>query len=116
MTAAPTARPATFVEAGPFWRLTLGLLRASAITMPWRRIYIVSRRFDDAVLRRHELIHIEQIDRDGVVLFCLRYVWWSARYGYWKNPYEVEAFAREREPPNGQATVSRRRGQKRVPS
>ena len=113
---AASAKRATFVRAGLFWRPTLWLLGASAITMPWRRIYIIRERLDDAILRRHEMIHIEQIDRDGVVLFCLRYVWWSARYGYWNNPYEVEAYAREREPPSGQATMSKRRGQKRVPS
>ncbi len=86
---------AVFVEAGPFWGTTLRLLRASAITMPWRRIYIIGRRIDDQTLRRHEMVHIEQIERDGVLVFCAKYVWWSIRYGYWRNPYEVEAYDRE---------------------
>ena len=95
----PRPRPATFVEARLFWRPALWLLGASAITMPWRRIYVVAERFDDPVLRRHEMIHIEQIDRDGVIVFCVRYLWWGVRHGYWNNPYEVEAYARENEPP-----------------
>lgn len=95
---ASQARRATFVPAGLFWRPMLWLLRASAITMPWRRIYIVRERLDDPVLRRHEMIHIEQLERDGTLWFCVRYAWWSLRHGYWRNPYEVEAYAREREP------------------
>lgn len=70
---------------------------ARAITMPWRSIYVLAHHWSDARLRRHELIHIEQIGRDGAVRFTLVYLWWLVRYGYWKNPYEVEAYAREDE-------------------
>ena len=84
-----------FKVAGLFWRPALYILNASAITMPWRRVYMRPDCFDDVVLRRHELVHIEQIDRDGPVLFCLKYGWWLLRYGYWNNPYEVEAYERE---------------------
>ena len=98
-TAARTGPPSTtysrFVIAGLFWQPMLRILSASAITMPWRSIYVIPERFDDETLRQHELVHIEQIERDGVVKFCLLYVWWTARYGYWKNPYEIEAYARE---------------------
>jgi hypothetical protein len=101
---------ATFVEAGLFWRPALRLLGASAITMPWRRIYIIGERLDDPVLRRHEMIHIEQLERDGTVWFCLRYLWWSLRYGYWHNPYEVEAYARENEPGVIPGAIDKRTG------
>lgn len=31
------------------------------------------------------------IERDGRILFGIKRLWWLARYGYWRNPYEVEA-------------------------
>ena len=57
-----------------------------AITLPPLGIY---------VLLRHERKHLEQIERDGRILFSVKYLWWLARYGYWNNPYEVEARAAE---------------------
>ncbi len=42
---------------------------------------------------RHELEHIYQIGRDGRFFFYLKYFYYSLRYGYEKNPYELEARA-----------------------
>ena len=39
----------------------------------------------------HEQAHIEQVKRDGRLKFIFKYLWYSIRYGYDKNPYEVEA-------------------------
>lgn len=39
----------------------------------------------------HELVHVEQYERFGFVGFLARYVWYTLRYGYAKNPLEVEA-------------------------
>ena len=100
---------AVFVEAGPFWRSALWLLGANAITMPWRRIYIMNARFNDPVLRRHEMVHIEQLERDGTIVFCTKYLWWIVRYGYWRNPYEVEAYRREQEQGGLEGTRSKPR-------
>jgi len=61
----------------------------------WNTIYLRPGYENDAALIRHEKAHLEQIERDGRVLFSIRYLWWLARYGYWDNPYEVEARARE---------------------
>ena len=36
---------------------------------------------------------MEQIERDGRVVFALKYSWWTIRHGCWNNPYEVEARA-----------------------
>ncbi len=105
---------AIFVQAGVFWRPTLHLLGAAAITMPWRRIYALREHFDDEILRRHEMIHIEQIERDGAVVFSLRYLCWLARYGDRQNPYEIEAYAREKDPaPSQLAKKVRRVGNRR---
>ncbi len=111
----PRHERAIFLQARVFWRPALRLLGAAAITMPWRRIYVLGEHFDDEILRRHEMIHIEQIERDGAVLFSLRYLWWLARYGYRQNPYEIDAYAREKEPvpsrlPKKVRRVGNRRG------
>ncbi len=50
-----------------------------------------------AKLLKHELVHIEQIYRDGFFKFYLTYIWYSIRYGYKNNPYEVEAYRRQEE-------------------
>jgi len=40
---------------------------------------------------RHELEHAYQQIRDGRITFYLKYFYYSLRYGYEDNPYEVEA-------------------------
>lgn len=59
----------------------------------WRVIYVMPGHESNQQVIRHELKHLEQIERDGRVLFGIKYVWWLARYGYRNNPYEVEARA-----------------------
>ena len=83
----------------PF-RIARGLTRALMIrwglvglAMPWGRAYLLEEYSRSTGLRRHELVHLRQIQRDGALLFTLRYLWWLARYGYWKNPYEIEAYS-----------------------
>ncbi len=82
------------VARGPF-KLLLQVLGAVGITMPWGRVYLREPWFEDRLTRLHELAHLRQIQRDGPLFFCVRYFWWQMRYGYWKNPYEVEAYAVE---------------------
>jgi hypothetical protein len=40
---------------------------------------------------RHELKHVEQFQRYGLVRFLLLYSWYSFKYGYYNNPFEIEA-------------------------
>ena len=40
----------------------------------------------------HERIHLEQQKELWVIPFYLIYLWWSIRYGYYNNPFEVEAY------------------------
>ncbi len=66
-----------------------------AITLPpfgiyARPYYILSER-----LQRHENAHWQQYKRMGALKFYAKYLWLSARYGYWNNPMEVEARAAE---------------------
>jgi hypothetical protein len=57
----------------------------------WHTIYLMPGYEDNEQLIRHEVAHLDQIERDGRVLFTIKYLWWTLRYGYWNNPYEVEA-------------------------
>ena len=82
------------VARGPF-RWLLIVLRSVGIAMPWGRAYILEPWFHDRLTRLHELVHLKQIRRDGSVRFTCRYLWWLMRYGYWRNPYELEAYTVE---------------------
>lgn len=44
---------------------------------------------------RHELVHIEQFKKYGFVKFIFLYSWESAKKGYYKNKFEVEARSKE---------------------
>ena len=59
--------------------------------MPWRTIYLLPEFSTKADLIAHELVHIEQMDRDGTLRFCVQYLWWLHKFGYWDHPYENEA-------------------------
>lgn len=59
----------------------------------WDTIYLMPGSESDAGLIRHEAKHLEQIKRDGRLVFAVRYLYWLARYGYKNNPYEIEARA-----------------------
>ena len=49
-------------------------------------------------LFRHEVEHAYQQIREGRVLFYLKYFYYSVRYGYHYNPYEIQARDREKLP------------------
>lgn len=65
----------------------------------WRTIYVLPDFENDQRLLRHERCHLEQIERDGRALFSIKYLWWLCRYGYYMNPYEIEARAAESKSP-----------------
>lgn len=50
---------------------------------------------DERVLL-HEMAHVEQWKRYGLLGFLARYLWYHLRYGYAGNPLEVEARRAER--------------------
>jgi len=49
-------------------------------------------------LFRHELEHVYQQMREGVIFFYLKYFYYSLRYGYKNNPFELEAYERQNDP------------------
>lgn len=62
--------------------------------MPWRRVYVLAEwRHCDAIIA-HERVHLDQIARHGPLRFTCLYLWWLIRYGYERNPFEVEAYAK----------------------
>ena len=55
---------------------------------------IVTRKKDlliDKFLYIHETCHIIQVKRDGRIKFLIKYLFFNLKYGYYNNPYEVEA-------------------------
>lgn len=63
----------------------------------WDTIYVMPGSEHVDWLIRHELKHLEQMERDGKVLFTIKYIWWLLRYGYYgPHPYEAEARRAER--------------------
>lgn len=47
-------------------------------------------------LKAHEEAHFAQIRRDGKLAFIAKYLFYMLKYGYHKNPYEIEARKAER--------------------
>ena len=43
-------------------------------------------------LQIHELTHVKQIERDGIIKFSVMYTYYTIKYGYRDNPYEIEAY------------------------
>ena len=67
----------------------------SGWTSFWNTIYINPDYIFRQRLIRHEMAHIDQIQRDGRIVFTLKYLFWTVKYGYWNNPYEIEARQKE---------------------
>jgi hypothetical protein len=57
----------------------------------WNVIYLDPDHMDDEKLIRHEKKHLEQIQEQGRLKFAVKYTYYTMRYGYRDNPYEIEA-------------------------
>jgi hypothetical protein len=66
----------------------LGRSSAEAITL-WRTVFLNPRARVNAELLLHELRHVHQLSERKS--FPLSYLWQSIRYGYSRNPYEIDA-------------------------
>jgi len=84
--------------AGPVHSCLLRRLGFAGICWPWRRIYLLPEYSEHEGLIRHELVHIEQIDRLGPVKFTALYLWYALTKGYKANPFEIEAYRRQYDP------------------
>jgi hypothetical protein len=66
----------------------LGRSSAAAITL-WRTVFLAPSAGLAAELLLHEFRHVEQFEAS--VTFPMKYLWESARHGYFANRYEVDA-------------------------
>ena len=75
-----------------FWLWLLRYVGHAAVTLPWKTIYCLPGRENDAALLKHEKEgHVMQIERDGAILWTLKTWYYALRYSREMNPYEVEA-------------------------
>lgn len=95
----PGAVPSSprFVAANRIETWLLRSLGFAAICWPWKRIAILPEWLDHQTLRKHELIHCEQIDRHGPVWFSVLAISYLLWYGYKRSPFEIEAYRRQME-------------------
>ena len=61
------------------------------ITMPWKAVYIVENARNYNLLIAHESTHIDQINKYGPFRWSILYLFYMIRYGYYDNPFEIEA-------------------------
>jgi hypothetical protein len=66
----------------------LGTSTAAAITL-WKTVFVSPTTVLDAELLLHELRHVHQFLQHKA--FPVSYLWQSIRYGYTRNPYEIDA-------------------------
>lgn len=81
-----------FVTAEGFFLWWLDFNGFDAWTSIWGKIYVRKSERTNKALIVHELVHVDQILRDGFfwqpIKYTIRHFW----YGYRRNPYEVEAY------------------------
>lgn len=68
-----------------------------AITIGPITFYSCPSRFVNAAWKRHEECHKRQWRRYWYVGFAVMYLYYQIRYGYDRNPFEVEARRGERQ-------------------
>lgn len=61
------------------------------ITLPPFGIYLLPEKMTDERLIKHENKHWEQYQNMGFFKFYVMYLYYSAKFGYFNNPMEVEA-------------------------
>jgi hypothetical protein len=58
----------------------------------WDTVYYIDREsMNNTRIRKHELKHIEQLEKEGRVKFTIKYLYYLIKDGYRFNKYEVEA-------------------------
>jgi hypothetical protein len=66
----------------------------AAVTLPWRRVYVLDEYQHRRDVIAHEQVHLDQIERYGPACFAILYLWWLCRFGYERHPLEVEAYGK----------------------
>ncbi len=81
-------------------RLAANVLSTDNCAIVFRRtihLYNISKSeiIQNKQLLCHELTHVMQWKKYGIVIFPILYLWYSLKYGYYQNPFEAEARAGE---------------------
>lgn len=63
----------------------------NAQTIPPFGIFIKEQHKNNSDLLKHELIHWQQFQQEGLLPFVFNYAKAQRKYGYDKNPYELSA-------------------------
>lgn len=80
-----------FVTPDKFWTVFFKVSGFGAITLPGRKVVMMRHlMFDEAVIK-HEIAHVEQMEREGTTEFTINYLINLFRYGYRNHPDEREA-------------------------
>lgn len=83
-----------FRNAGWPWAWFLRRTGLWAIPMPWRVVHVIPEKVRNEILREHERVHYEQMEREGTIWWHVKYFVFLAIHGYRNNPYEVAAYKR----------------------
>jgi hypothetical protein len=57
-------------------------------------VHVVPEKTGNQTLREHERVHYEQMEKEGTIIWHVKYFVFLAIYGYRKNPYEIDAYTR----------------------
>ena len=84
------------IEQSTLAKLAAAWLRSRKVAMVWGQTILLWGCTQHEFLAnrqwvRHELKHVEQYQRFGMLPFLLRYLVYSIRFGYTNNPLEIEA-------------------------
>jgi hypothetical protein len=83
-------------------RIAAAKLRTNRVALVWgKTIHLFNTSKEEFISNkrwlRHEMAHMEQYQRYGLLKFLCLYTWYSIRYGYFNNPLEIEAREKENE-------------------
>jgi len=86
------------------WNIPRFIFNKDGITL-YPYVFIRKEYIHNQTMLCHEGVHIEQVEREitkrgkvlGWLYFYSSYILYSIRFGYYRNPYEVEAYDRQYE-------------------
>jgi len=79
------------IAKGPIrWYLLIN--KAHAAFFPWGTVYFLNKEFmREKKIINHETKHYEQLTKEGIFKYAIKYFYCLIKYGYYNNPYEREA-------------------------
>jgi hypothetical protein len=81
-----------FKVARGLFRWYLLIRKAHAAFFPWGTVYFLNKRLmKERKLITHEMKHHEQLVKEGIFGYAIKYYYFFIKYGYYNNPYEREA-------------------------